>query len=108
VSYKERTFTVVEFYTVRATHQAWIKHQASGEMIPFQAVVLEGPAPGQVQIRYSHTFKPTEGSGFYYSNSQTRAESVEHAETVVRGWADRISKAPEFTVWQKELVWCEE
>lgn len=92
---------MLEFYKEVARYRADIQHDRTGEMIDFNAVVYEGPDQGRFYIQYSHVLKPTDGAGFYYSNSYTAAEDPESAEQLVRGWAKMLKESHEFKPWSK-------
>ncbi len=91
----------MEFYKEVARYRADVQHNRTGEMVDFSAVVYEGPEAGRFYIRYSHTFRPTEGAGFWYSNSSTNAPDPETAETMVRNWAEQLSKSFEVGPWSE-------
>jgi hypothetical protein len=93
----------MQFYKEVARFTADITHRNSGDQIDYKAVVYEGPEPGNFYIRHSHTFKAEGALGFWYSDSNTVAESAEHAEQVVRDWAEMIENSYEYGVWVEGL-----
>lgn len=90
---------MIEFYKEIARYQADIMVKATGKMIEYRAVVLEGPSEGSFHIQHSHTLRPSEQANFWHSNTYTRADSPEEAETLVRSWAEMLSKAVEVKPW---------
>lgn len=94
---------MVEFYKLIAEYRADIMHEKTGEMIDFNARVYQGPPNDDFTIRYSHTYAGQEGSGFNYSNSQTRADTAEEAEATVQRWARSIADSDRYQGWTEEL-----
>ncbi|MBW4961896.1 hypothetical protein [Sulfitobacter sp. CW3] len=94
---------MVEFYKLFAEYRADIKHEKTDEMIDFRARVYLGPPNDNFTIRYSHTYAGQEGRSFYYSNSQTRADTAEEAEATVRRWARSIAGSDRYQGWTEEL-----
>ena len=94
---------MVEFCKLIAEYRADIEHEKSGGMIDFRAKVYQGAPNNDFSIRYSHTFADQPNSGFYYSNSQTRADSAEQAEAVVKGWATSIASSDRYKTWTEDL-----
>lgn len=91
---------MVEIYKEVARFRADIRRERTGEIIPYRAVVLEGPNPGQFHIDHSHTLRATETAiGFWYSNSHTSAPDLVTAEYLVWNWAECIEDAYEIGPW---------
>ncbi len=93
---------MVEFYKLIAEYRADIKHEKTGENIDFKARVYQGPPNDNFAIWYSHTYAGKPGSGFYYSDSYTCANTAEEAENTVRNWASSIAGSDRYKAWTED------
>lgn len=88
-----------EVYEVVQEYRSEVVHARSGEVITYIARLLEGPSPGRFFLEHSHVVRPTEGAGFWFSDSYTSPRSPEEAKALVTGWAKQIETAFEVKEW---------
>ena len=91
---------MAEIYKLINEFRADIKHKRTGEIIDYKGRVYEGPNTGRFYIEHSHVLRPSEGAGFWYSDSFTSAESADGAELLVRNWIEMLADSYEVKLWR--------
>jgi hypothetical protein len=90
---------MAEIYNLVQEYRSDVVHDRSGTVIKYIARLLEGPSRGRLFLEHSHVVRPTEGAGFWYSDSHTSPRSPDEAKALVAGWANQIETAFEVKEW---------
>ena len=93
---------MIEFYKQVARYRAVIQHDRTHDLIEYWAEVYEGPTEGRYSIRYSHTLRPTEEAGDYFSDTYAWADSQATAELYVREWAEKLRTSYSYKPWPQD------
>lgn len=94
----------IETYKVTDTYYILVGNDSNhDDYVTLKAVVLSLEGSERFSIRYSHTMTSGEGTGAYYSDSFTHADSRAAAKAKIDLFVQKLERADKIVPWRDDL-----